>query len=234
MTWGWVKVTACAILVSCAACEDDVAHRERHASGLEGAMAHVFPATPVGDAAGALEHVFTLEHTGSEVLHIGAIKSTCGCVGAKPSSMSVAPGETVSLAASMKLGGIGTKTAAVSIQFTDSALPPLVLSLTGRGTPRRALMVNPAMARASADNVAHVALSMVIPDGGVPPEVQIACPDGVTHHESPWRSLPKSQHGPHRFERRVEFQLPPLFRRGAVTIGMDGHPDRIVQLVAGD
>ncbi len=206
----------------------------RHVSGLQGSTAHEFSAVPVGGPAGELSHTFVLRHMGNTPLTINAIKTTCGCVGATPSTRHVNPGDVLTIDTRMKLGGIGRKEVVVSVGFVETEIPPLVLSLAGQGTPRLALMVRPEFARADTTRKVVVNVSLVTPEQDPPPQLHVICPDGVHWRSKGWVALPSAATGPRRFERQVELMLPEGFNRGIARIGVDGHPDRIVQVAATD
>jgi len=109
-----------------------------------------------------------------------------------------------------------------------------MLHLAGQGVLRRALLVRPEVARADELHQASVSLSLVLPSGSPMPELMVECPDGVTSHLAAWQQVLIGQGGSRRFERRLDFEVSPGFTRGAVRVRMEGHPDRVVQLAAGD
>ena len=73
---------------------------------------------------------FKYENTGSKIIHISSVQTSCGCTVATLKSNDVAPGDKGEITATLNIGNrTGTQTKAITVNSTDAAHPQMVLTL---------------------------------------------------------------------------------------------------------
>lgn len=102
-----------------------------------GEIRHDFGEIQILGTSGVKEHVFHLRNRRGETLRIAAIRESCGCTAAEPSTREVAPGETLELLVRLALSHAGEKTSTVSIILDDDTVQTLFIR--GLGVRRERL-----------------------------------------------------------------------------------------------
>lgn len=75
-------------------------------------------------------HSFALTNAGDEMLSITSVRTSCGCTTAAPAKRDLAPGESVTLDATVNTTGFrGTVTRTITISSNDPANPAYVLRI---------------------------------------------------------------------------------------------------------
>lgn len=79
-----------------------------------------------------VEHTFVLKNEGGRALSISRVRPACGCTTAALTSNTIAPGQSVELAASLSTKGRrGPQQKAIYVESDDPATPQLTLQLKG-------------------------------------------------------------------------------------------------------
>lgn len=83
-----------------------------------------------------IEHTFTLENQGDQVLRIHRIRSSCGCTVPKIGKEILNPGETTEVTVRLDLAGrSGTQRQNITLSSNDPKQPAFTLSATGEALP---------------------------------------------------------------------------------------------------
>ena len=73
---------------------------------------------------------FKYENTGSKIVHISSVQTSCGCTVATLKSNDIAPGDKGEITATLNIGNrTGTQTKAVTVNSDDPKNPQIVLTL---------------------------------------------------------------------------------------------------------
>ncbi len=79
--------------------------------------------------ANAVAH-FKYENTGSKIVHISSVQTSCGCTVATLKTNDVAPGDKGDITATLNIGNrTGTQTKAITVNSDDAKHPQIVLTL---------------------------------------------------------------------------------------------------------
>lgn len=92
------------------------------------------------DEAIPLEHTFLLRNTGTAALVIHAVRTSCGCTTAQPSTNVIPPGGEATLKADLSLSGRrGLQSKTITVESNDPAQPAFVLMMNGTAVAELAL-----------------------------------------------------------------------------------------------
>jgi hypothetical protein len=96
-----------------------------------GPTGHDFGDVAIEGEAGEDRHVFTLRNRTGDVLEIEAVRTTCGCTVAEPSTRSIAPGDQVDIEVMLRLTHAGRKRSHVAIFLRDRPVHRLWVDAVG-------------------------------------------------------------------------------------------------------
>jgi hypothetical protein len=105
-----------------------------------------------------VEYVFLLGNTGREPVEIQEVRSSCGCITPKASSLRVAPSERVELPVAISLRGLRSRVQkSILVRSNDPGRSTLVLTVTG--TVRSNFRVEPERVTLESSGVRQVRIT---------------------------------------------------------------------------
>lgn len=129
-----------AIGLACRADSAGKAAAEGEMAGFAGVLSHDFGDIPFSLPMEDLRHDFVLANTSGKFKRIRAIRASCGCLDATPSSMLIGPDETLRISAKIKISSAGIRTVLIHVIFDDG--PILQLNAVVAAVPKRSVVVS--------------------------------------------------------------------------------------------
>lgn len=110
---------------------------------LDGERRHEFGTASLVDGPVEFAHTFVLTNTGSSTIELDDVRTTCGCTVADPSTRTIGPGETLEIAATLKLKQEGRKTSRIFLEYGNSDVDVLHLEGWARHADQLKLAAGP-------------------------------------------------------------------------------------------
>lgn len=188
MTWAISFVVLTAVVLVCRADPSGEASDEPGMAGFSGVLSHDFGRIPFRTPMADLRHEFVLVNTSGRTREITAVRASCGCLDAQPSTMLVGPGESLRINAVIKVSSPGVRAATIHLMMRDGSV--LRLDATVTAVPERDVVVShKAVLFTEASRQRAITITATSMSGNAPDPISWRGPSGLQVRTAGWRRI---------------------------------------------
>lgn len=156
---------------------------------LRGDTSHDFGTVEIRGDDVVLTHTFSLVNHHGAPKTVKAVRPSCGCAAATVDPMTIEPGATATISATLSLELAGRRDASIAILFEDGSSQRVFVGATARKDRSLSSMQEFVTLRPGVEQRMLIEAQVMPAEGGLPPDPTITVPEGFTATFVEWRII---------------------------------------------